>query len=209
MSFIAPKEFKLPWFLRVIYSILYFISRLCLRPKLLGAENIPQSGSFIVIANHQSNFDPLLISPYLPRMPRWLGKIELFRCKILASIFEAYKVIPIHRGGTNVASVKKIFRELRSGAIIAMFPEGTRIRRDQIGEVRPSRETLRLLAKSKVPILPVYLEMPYRYFRSNKVIVGKPFNWSDLQFEENAEGKALLELIYNLSGKSMAELRNG
>lgn len=207
MAMRAPREFKLPWYLRILYSVIYIISRILLRPQLSGAENIPKSGPFIVIANHHSNFDPLILTPYFLQMPRWLGKIELFSFKPMASILEKYQVIPIDRGGINVASVKRIFRDLRCGEIIGMFPEGTRIRREQIGKKMPSKETLRLLAKSKVPILPIYLEMPYRYFCKNRVVVGPVFNYSDLSCEAGSEGLAVLEQIYNLSGKSMAELR--
>ena len=97
------------------------------RLEVSGLEHLPTSGPVLLAGNHDSYWDPVAIGiAGLPRRQiRALAKAELWRPG-LATILNGMGQIPIARGAGDVQAFDRAIAELRAGACIGMFPEGTR-----------------------------------------------------------------------------------
>lgn len=111
----------------------YFLRDLCrviswiiFRVHISGRENIPQDGAFVLVGNHISNFDPVILSFITPRPIHFMAKAELFRTKFTKWLFESVKTIKVERGSNDISAIKKSLNVLKNGEILGIFPEGTR-----------------------------------------------------------------------------------
>ena len=121
--------------------------------QVTGRENVPAVGPLIVVANHQSNFDPPLLSPSIPRRIRFLAKDSIFKGPAIASWFlREYGAYPLKRTGIDVGAHRWALDQLRRDGVIAVFPEGTRSRG---GMKRARPGIVRLALTTQAPILPV------------------------------------------------------
>jgi 1-acyl-sn-glycerol-3-phosphate acyltransferase len=114
------------------------------------------SSAYVVIANHESQADPFLLS-WLPFDMRWVAKEELFKPPVIGWAMRCGGDIPLRRGeGDSVrAMMDECRRALAGGISVMMFPEGTRSRD---GELLPFKDGAFALAiRAQVPVLPVAL----------------------------------------------------
>lgn len=160
-----------------------------------GLENVPREGGLIIVANHQSNFDPPLVSAIIPRPVSFLAKREIFAHPVANWFLRSYGAYPINREGIDVSAYKWTVESLRNQAAIAMFPEGTR-NRGGMGKALPGVAQLAL--RTGTPILPVgitgtaHLGPWIRVFMPTgrfTVTVGQPFTLRPVN------GKATKEVV--------------
>jgi 1-acyl-sn-glycerol-3-phosphate acyltransferase len=114
----------------------------------------PGRGPYVVVANHQSMLDILLLSR-LPREMKWLAKASLFRVPWVGWMFTIAGDIPVRRGDSESASevLRKARDYLANGMNVMIFPEGTR---SETGSLRPFKSgAFRLAIDAGVPVLPV------------------------------------------------------
>ena len=114
------------WLLK--HVLLGPVLRLIYRPKARGLENIPVDGPVILAANHVSFMDSLFIPLMVKRRVVFLGKADYFASPKTRWFFKSVNVIPVKRGGgtSGEAAIQAGVRELRSGQIVGIYPEGTR-----------------------------------------------------------------------------------
>jgi 1-acyl-sn-glycerol-3-phosphate acyltransferase len=100
------------------------------RLAVTGLDCLPPTGPVLVIANHDSYWDPLAIAVAARRVRqiRAFAKSTLWKTRIVAKILDGMGQIPIDRGKANTEAIDIAVRALRSGACIGVFPEGTRSR---------------------------------------------------------------------------------
>lgn len=114
----------------------------------------PGRGPYVVVANHQSLLDILLLSR-LPREMKWVAKESLFKVPWLGWVFRMSGDIPVRRGDSESggAALAKARRYLDRGMSVMIFPEGTRSRN---GSLLPFKSgAFRLAIEAGVPVLPV------------------------------------------------------
>jgi len=120
--------------------------------EVIGEENVPPMGSLIIVSNHQSNFDPTLLSVSIPRRTWFLAKHEIFSNPLSSWLLRQYGAHPLSRFGTDINAYRWALNQLSNDQAIVLFPEGTRskggMRKAQIGVTR-------LALKSQSLILPV------------------------------------------------------
>jgi 1-acyl-sn-glycerol-3-phosphate acyltransferase len=113
--------------------------------------------AYVVVANHQSNLDPFLLS-HLPWDMRWIAKQELFRIPVIGSLLRLSGDIPLRRGDSE--SVRRMVAECREtldrGLSVMMFPEGTRSRDGSLGAFKDG--AFRIAIEAQVPVLPIAIE---------------------------------------------------
>ncbi len=124
--------------------------------EIIGKEKLNNNAK-IIVANHQSQEDILLM--YRLGVPfRWISKAEVFSIPFYGWLMRLKGDIKLKR--TSKSSIKKMMfdaeRVLNKGFIIAMFPEGTRSKTDQIGNFKEG--AFRLAQNTKLPIQPVVIE---------------------------------------------------
>jgi 1-acyl-sn-glycerol-3-phosphate acyltransferase len=100
------------------------------RLQVEGLQALPESGPVLVIGNHDSHWDPLMvgIAAIRRRQIKALAKAELWDVRGLAPILNGMGQIPIERGAGDAGALGRAIEELQRGACIGVFPEGTRSR---------------------------------------------------------------------------------
>lgn len=98
------------------------------RMEVSGVEHIPESGPLLIVANHDSYWDPIAIgiAAKSRRQIHALAKSSLWKTKPVGAVLDGMGQIPIDRGNGDVAAMNTAVERLRSGVCIGVFPEGTR-----------------------------------------------------------------------------------
>jgi len=98
------------------------------RLKVEGLELLPEQGPVLLAANHDSYWDPVAVGvAQLPRRQvRALAKSSMWKVKGLNRVLDGMGQIPIERGRGDAGAMDRAIEELRAGACLGVFPEGTR-----------------------------------------------------------------------------------
>jgi len=125
--------------------------------KVEGLDNIDHKKTYVVVSNHQSLADIVLM--YKTKMQfKWVAKESLFKIPVLGWNMLLAKHIRLRR--KEFSSIKKVYKEasqwLRSGISVIFFPEGTRNNDSAVGEFQNG--AFKLAIKEKVPILPILIQ---------------------------------------------------
>ena len=150
----------------IVWMLIHSIYRL----EKSGLENVPDEGPAVVVCNHVSFVDALVIAAACRRPIRFVMDHQIFRIPILSFVFRTGKAIPIASAKQNPAMMERAFAEvskaLREGDVIALFPEG---RITDTGELYPFRPGIkRILAADPVPVVPMALRGLWGGFFSRK-----------------------------------------
>jgi 1-acyl-sn-glycerol-3-phosphate acyltransferase len=178
---------RLPFFPRFSGAVLRVASACLTRVKREGFENLPEEGPLLVICNHASNADGMLLMAYVvPAMKRpmaWLGKEEALRWPLFGWAMKQNGIFGVRRGAGDLEAFKLAKQVLDEGRVLAIFPEGTR---SPSGALQEAKEGATVLAvRSAAPILPIAITGSQRFWPRGKflprpgrrmtVSVGEPF----------------------------------
>jgi 1-acyl-sn-glycerol-3-phosphate acyltransferase len=129
------------------------------RRAWLAKEKIPPAGGVIIVANHLSHFDPLVVAHYLygaGRWPRFLGKASLWRVPVLGFLLRKVQQIPVERGSVEaVKSLDVLIDAIRQGGAVVIYPEGTTTREPDLWPMRGKTGAARLALATGAPVVPV------------------------------------------------------
>lgn len=132
------------------------VSTACFCLRCHGRRHWPATGGVLVCANHQSFFDPVIVGLCCDRQLNYLARQTLFRWAPFRWLILWYDAIPIERDGLGIGGLKITLRRLRAGELVLLFPEGTRTRDGELGELRPG--FCALARRAEVPIVPVGID---------------------------------------------------
>jgi 1-acyl-sn-glycerol-3-phosphate acyltransferase len=122
-------------------------------------ENIPPTGGVIVVANHVSHFDPLVVAHYIfgaGRWPRFLGKASLWRVPVLGPFLRKVQQIPVERGSVEaVKSLDVLVDALQQGGVVVIYPEGTTTKDPDLWPMRGKTGAARLALVTGAPVIPL------------------------------------------------------
>ena len=154
--------------------ILYPVIHLMYPMKIAGRKNIPE-GATIICSNHSDAIDPVLLGFAVgPKVViHFMAKAELFRNRFLSLLIKLYGGFSIDRGKNDISAMRTAIRLLNKGEAIGIFPEGHRTENDDPSSGKTG--TVRLAAKLKAPVLPVYMSRKKRLFRRINVRIGEPY----------------------------------
>ncbi|MFN8222053.1 MAG: lysophospholipid acyltransferase family protein [Gaiellales bacterium] len=137
------------------------VLRLLWRVEVSGLERLPDGGC-VVVANHESVLDPLLLGVALPRRVRFVAKAELWRSRWLGPWLRSLGAIPVVRGTGDREALRAATEALQAGELVGIFPEGTVLRG---GHGVWKRGAARLAVACGAPIVPVAIVDSARAFR--------------------------------------------
>jgi 1-acyl-sn-glycerol-3-phosphate acyltransferase len=169
--------------------VLWMLARFFYRVRIHGAENFPETGAALLVCNHVSFIDWMMISAACPRPIRFVMHASFMKIPVFGTFFRHSKVIPIagiqEDPRVLVEAFIKISEELRAGQLVCIFPEGEITKTGEMSYFRRGLE--RALAKDPVPVIPMALGGMWGSFfsRYHGRAMSKPFRrfWSrvDLQ----------------------------
>jgi acyl-[acyl-carrier-protein]-phospholipid O-acyltransferase/long-chain-fatty-acid--[acyl-carrier-protein] ligase len=133
----------------------WLITRCMYRVKLEGLENVPAGGA-LVVSNHVSWADGVLLGLACPRHPRMVAYADYFAHPLLSWYGRLGKIIPIGETRKSmVESIRQAREALQNGEIVCIFAEGGITRTGEMQEFRPG--FLSILKGTDAPVVPVYL----------------------------------------------------
>ena len=146
-----------------------FLLKIYFKIEVVGKENIEKICSGVVlISNHRSYLDPVLLSLYSKRKLYFMAKKELFLVPIFRNIIKLLGAFPVDRNKRDVGAVLEAVEIAKRGDIVAMFPQGHRSK--NIEKDVPKTGFFRIAVASKCCILPCSLY--YRgYFPRSKIFI--------------------------------------
>lgn len=124
--------------------------------EVRGRSNVPKEGAYLAVSNHLSMMDIPLIQVTLPRVPRMMAKIELFKNPLVRLFMRWGGAVPVRRSVQDRAALRDAERTLASGAPFAVFPEGTRVHGGALTRGLPGAGLI--ASRSRVPVLPLAIE---------------------------------------------------
>lgn len=138
-----------------VYAACYALSALVVGVffplRILGSSVVPRSGGVLVVSNHQSYLDPIIIGLALSRSASYVAKIELFRFPPLRWLLSALNAMQIDRKGMTKATLKESVDRLRGGGVVVIWPEGTRTSNGRLGPLHAG--VLLLCRRAEVPVV--------------------------------------------------------
>ncbi len=123
------------------------------RGKVYNAENVPNQDPLIIVSNHASYLDPLVIACAVGRPVAYMAKEELFRVPLLKQGIQLYGAYPVNRSKGDRQAIKSAIAALEKGWAIGIFLEGTRTSTAKITD--PKLGAALIASLSQVPLLPV------------------------------------------------------
>lgn len=201
----------LPEFLMRFLS--WLVINLVYRIRPTGLEHIPKTGPAVVVCNHVSFMDPIILGGSIMRPMRFVMYYKIFQMPVLSFIFRNAKAIPIASRAENEelmnAAFEQVDAELAAGNIVCIFPEGGLTTDGEVQAFKPGIE--KILARRPVPVIPVALgrlwgswfsrrksggirKIPGRPFSRVPVVIGAPVAPSD------ASARTLELLVRTLRG---------
>jgi 1-acyl-sn-glycerol-3-phosphate acyltransferase len=126
--------------------------------RVLGAERVPRSGAALLLANHASHFDPVLVGVASPRQLRFLARDTLFFWP-LGWLIDSLGAVPIRRDGSGIAGLRATLKILKAQDALLLFPEGTRSTDGQLQPLKPG--FCAVARRSRAALVPVGIAGSY------------------------------------------------
>ena len=158
---------------KIVERIVHFLFRV----KVHGKENFPLEDGALIVANHQSIFDPVFIlSVYSKKNIYFLAKKEASTGAM--KIMQKAGAIPVDRENPSMETIMRCIKTLKMGKKLVVFPEGTRNKTGttEIQEIKDGAEIFAVKAKAK--IVPIIISRKAKLFCRTHVVVGNPFELS-------------------------------
>jgi 1-acyl-sn-glycerol-3-phosphate acyltransferase len=121
-----------------------------------GREKVPKTGGGLMLSNHQSNLDPVLVGLACKRRLNYVARKTLFKFPPFRWLINSLDAISIDREGTGLDGLKETLKRLKRGEIVLLFPEGTRTPNGEVQAMKPG--FCAVARRSAVPILPVAMD---------------------------------------------------
>jgi 1-acyl-sn-glycerol-3-phosphate acyltransferase len=129
------------------------------RVSIVDAERIPQQGAAVLVCNHVSYVDAIVIGAASPRPIRFVMDHKIFKTPLLGWIFRTAKAIPIASAKEDPWLMEKAYvdiaQALHQGDLVCIFPEGKLTSTGEINEFRGG--IAKIIERSKVPVIPMAL----------------------------------------------------
>lgn len=156
------------------------------RLRTWGGENVPLTGPFLLVVNHQSHLDPIVAGMAVrPRHLSFMAKSGLFSNKFFGWLIGNLNSVSLKQGAADTAAIRAAIEQLEAGRAMLIFPEGTRT---GDGAMHPFKKgAWVILSRAKCPVLPVAVEGCFDAWRRGQgtpkligqrvaALVGKPID---------------------------------
>lgn len=190
---------------RPLYAVVRAVAvpfmRVYFRLRIEGAEHIPKTGPAIVAPNHKSFWDTFFIAAATGRHVHFMGKVELFEGP-LGRPFVRLGAFPVRRGLADADALETARVILGQGHLLALFPEGTRVRDPDLLGV-PKRGAARLALETSSPLIPAAITGTEGLFlgplpkpKRVQIAFGEPIPVAALEATPEVAGRVIEEELW-------------
>jgi len=175
------------WIWRAFQLFMQNLFVFVFRYRIRGAEQLPPGGALLLI-NHQSFIDPLVVAVSFHRPVSYLARHNLFAVPLIGTILRNTYVMPIRRNSAATESIRMAINRLQQGYYVGIFPEGTRSTDGRLHEMKPG--FLAIVRRANVPVVPIGVAgagnaLPRGAVmirpRVVRVVVGTPYSADDVR----------------------------
>jgi 1-acyl-sn-glycerol-3-phosphate acyltransferase len=138
------------WY-HLVRFVCAILATVLLRWRATGQSNVPATGGALLVSNHVSYFDVVLLGIPVQRPLNYMARSTLF-LPLLGWFIRSVGAFPIQRDGMGASGMKETLRRLREGGIVTLFPEGTRSPDGKLGPLKPGIAVL--VERVGVPVVP-------------------------------------------------------
>lgn len=149
-------------------GVVNLVSRLMYKVRYEGVEHVPEKG-FVLCSNHISQFDPIFVAMKLKPQCFFMAKEELFRFKPLALLLRALGAFPVARGKGDTGAIEKAVHLVKSGSVVAIFPEGHRSKTGELQKLKSG--AVLIAAETGCGLQPCVIKKGKRKFIRRPVVV--------------------------------------
>ena len=208
---------QLGWAMRFIVVVVRRPMLLLTKQDWRGTENLPRIGGCVVAVNHVSEFDVLALAHFLyesGRVPRFLGKAEVFKVPIVGAILTSAGQIPVSRESEDAArAFSAAAAAVEAGECVVVYPEGTLSRDPDLWPMVGKSGAARIALTTGCPVVPCaqwgpqevlapYGRRPRLFPRKTmRIRAGAPVDLSDLSGNE-----ITAELLATATARIMAAI---
>ena len=191
---VYPREVQTFWPWRLIGGIILPWLHLVARIEWIHRDRLPQTGPFVMAANHFTNLDVLTMIYTIwgmGRLPRFLAKESIWKVPVVGKVMTDSGQIPVNRrGGSNAGTIAAAEKIIADGSAVVVYPEGTLTREPDLWPMRGKAGAARIALESGVPVYPVahwgeQEIMPrygalrlFRPRRDVRILIGEPVDLS-------------------------------
>lgn len=150
-------------FLRFLCFIVF---RLFFKLEVVGLNNLNKElGGLVLVSNHKSYLDPVVLGLYLNRRLFFMAKSELFSVPVLGYIIKKLGAFPVKRGLHDVSALENARKIVTSSRILALFPEGTRSKNGEILKFKLGAVKIALHGNCKILPCSIFYSKSRKFFR--------------------------------------------
>ena len=190
-------------FFRVIYALLAGIIGVLFRITVVNRENEPSEGGYVVVSNHVSATDPIMICyAFKKHQVHFMAKKELFKIPIISGFLRMLGAFPIDRAGNDVGAIRNAVSIVEDGRCLGVFPQGHRYPGEDPRKTKTKNGAVLIASRTCAPIVPVYIWHKHKkggLFRKTYVIIGEmiPFESFGYNKEESGEYSRITNHVFD------------
>lgn len=133
----------------------FVLSKIFFHLEIKDGKLIPRQGGFVLVSNHTSFLDPVILGAACPRVLNFAARDTLFRNRLFAALLRKVCAFPIKRWSADLSAVRESVRRLKAGAGLVVFPEGTRSLESEMQNI--TYGFVLLSYRAGAPIIPAWI----------------------------------------------------
>ena len=186
---------------RVVTSVMFDL-------KTYADHHVPDRGGALIVANHESYLDPVVVAVQLRRPMSFMAKSELFAVPGFGPLIRRLGAFPVRQGRGDKAAIEETIARLREGHMLTIFPEGSRT---EDGNLQPIQRGVALIVRrAQVPVIPAVVTGSFEAWpRGRTLPLARPVRvlYGPALALDGLKGDAIGQLVDRTFRAMLADLR--
>ena len=195
---------------RWAHRLTYLFCKVMGHIETQGVENIPREGGVLLVSNHISLLDPVIIGSAANREVNFMARSNVFNVPLLGRIISVFNAYPVNRGKPDLGALRRTISLLKTGHAALIFPEGTRSFDGKLGKAHDG--ACFIAHRANVPTIPVFHRgaekmMPRGSKRIRRAKLSVTFG-NPIDFSEIVESEIKREMYQQMGVQMMGAISN-